>query len=85
MQGVPPRRQLRWADEQTFLIRPSSITLLNKNKTDESAAKGYMSLVNHALAQSEIGVRQVGQRLQHDLRGHSRLEVRRVELVPAEI
>lgn len=59
-----------------------------QKKTEESAdaaAKGYMSLVNHALAQSEIGVRQVGQRLQQDLRGHSSLEVRRVELVPAEI
>lgn len=55
--------------------------------TEESvvaAAKGYMSLVNHALAKSEISVRQVGQRLKQDLRGHSSLEVGWVELVPAE-
>lgn len=44
-----------------------------------------MSLVNHALAKREISVRQVGQRLQQDLRGHSSLEVGWVELVPADI
>lgn len=44
-----------------------------------------MSLVNHALAKSEISVRQIGQRLQQDLRGHSSLEVGWVELVPADI
>lgn len=44
-----------------------------------------MSLVNHALAKSEIRVRQVGERFQKDLGGHSRLEVGRVELVPADI
>lgn len=49
------------------------------------APKGYVSLVNHALAESEVGVWEVGQRLQQNLRGHLSLEVRRVELVPAKI
>lgn len=51
----------------------------------EAAAKGYVSLVDHALAKREIGVRQVGQSLQQDLGGHSSLEVCWVELVPPEI
>lgn len=33
----------------------------------EMAPKGYVSLVNHALAESEVGVWQVGQRLQQNL------------------
>lgn len=47
------------------------------------APKGYVCLVNHALAESEVGVRQIGQSLQQDLRGHSSLEVGWVELVTA--
>lgn len=48
------------------------------------APKGYMCLVDHALAEGEVGVRQVGQRLQQDLWRHVGLEVRWVELVPAQ-
>lgn len=33
----------------------------------ERAPKGYMSLVNHALAESEVSVRQVGETLQQNL------------------
>lgn len=51
----------------------------------KATAKGYMSLVDHALAEGEISVRQVGQSLQQDLGGHSSLEVCWVELVPPEI
>lgn len=51
----------------------------------KATAKGYMSLVDHALAKGEISVRQVGQSLQEDLGGHGRLEVCWVELVPPEI
>lgn len=51
----------------------------------KATTKGYMSLVDHALAKGEISVRQVGQSLQQDLGGHSSLEVCWVELVPPEI
>lgn len=51
----------------------------------KATAKGYMSLVDHALAKGEISVRQVGQSLEQDLGGHSSLEVCWVELVPPEI
>lgn len=49
-----------------------------------TAPKGYVSLVDHALAQSEVGVRQVGQSLQQNLWRHLSLEVGRVELVPTD-
>lgn len=42
-----------------------------------------MCLVDHALAESEVCVRQVGERLEQNLRGHRSLEVSWVELVPA--
>lgn len=48
-----------------------------------TAPKGYVCLVNHALAESEVGVRQVGQSLQENLGGHLSLEVGWVKLVPA--
>ncbi len=51
---------------------------------DETAPKGYVGLVDHALAESEVGVWQVGQSLQQNLGGHLSLEVGWVELVPAE-
>lgn len=34
---------------------------------DETAPKEYVSLVDHALAESEVGVWQVGQSLQQNL------------------
>ena len=43
-----------------------------------------MCLVDHALAQSEVGVWQVGQRLQQNLGRHRHLEVGGVKLVPAQ-
>lgn len=33
----------------------------------KEATKGYVSLVDHALAEGEVGVRQVGQSLEEDL------------------
>lgn len=52
--------------------------------SDETAPKGYVCLVDHALAQSEVGVWQVGQSLQQNLGGHVSLEVGGIKLVPAE-
>lgn len=54
-----------------------------KTEADRTATKGYVCLVDHALAQSEVCVRQVGESLQQNLRGHVSLEVSWVELVPA--
>ena len=44
--------------------------------------EGYVGLVDHALAQREVGVGQVGEGLQQDLGGDRGLEEGRVELVP---
>lgn len=49
------------------------------------APKGYVSLVDHALAEGKVSVWQVGQSLQQDLWSHLRLEVGWVELVPGDI
>ena len=44
--------------------------------------EGCVGLVDHALAQREVGVGQVGEGLQQDLGGDRGLEEGRVELVP---
>lgn len=44
--------------------------------------EGYVGLVDHALAEREVGVRQIGQSLEQNLCRDGGLEVRRVELVP---
>lgn len=49
-----------------------------------NGTKGYVCLVYHALAQSKVCVRQVGQGFEQNLRRHSGLEVGRVELVPIQ-
>ena len=41
-----------------------------------------MGLVDHALAKREVGVGEVGEGLQQDLRRHRGLEEGRVELIP---
>lgn len=48
---------------------------------DEAAPKGYVCLVDHALAESEVCVWQVGQSLQQNLGSHCSLEVSWIELV----
>lgn len=50
----------------------------------ESPCPGYVCLVDHALAEGEVGVGEVGESLEQDLRRHPRLEEGGVELVPAQ-
>lgn len=71
----PVRHQWMGATKGSTVRRPQMA---------QRAPKGYVCLVDHTLAQSEVGVWQVGQGLQQDLWGHLSLEVRWVELVPTE-
>lgn len=50
--------------------------------TPAQELEGYVCLVDHALAQREVGVGQVGKGLQQDLGGDRGLKEGRVELVP---
>ncbi len=48
----------------------------------EAHSEGYVCLVDHALAEREVCVRQVSERFEQDLSRDAGLEVCRVELVP---
>lgn len=77
------QRELPSATETEALIQRQQMCG-NRTKL-QAAPEGYVCLLDHALAQREVGVGQVGQSLQQDLRGHVGLEVRRVKLVPAHM
>lgn len=79
---------LQSADNINVYFFTATLTTCTRRETERIThgvilrPEGYVGLVDHALAEREVGVRQIGQSLEQNLCRDGGLEVRRVELVP---